>query len=104
MEHQHNQYSTLSKGVDDLTEKGYKLDFNLCPDKIECKSEKLEYGPQEFEVDEFHRFEGMTNPDDMSILYAITTNDGKKGTLVDAYGAQNEPRHEEMIKKMKIEY
>jgi hypothetical protein len=33
-----------------------------------------------------YRFEGISNPDDNEILYAIETDDGVKGTLVDAYG------------------
>jgi hypothetical protein len=44
------------------------------------------YKPQEITVHNFYRFEGVSNPDDMSILYLIETNDGTKGTLVDAYG------------------
>jgi len=34
----------------------------------------------------FYRFEGISDPDDMSIIYAITTSDGKKGTVMDAFG------------------
>jgi hypothetical protein len=41
-------------------------------------------------VDEFYRFEGMTNPDDSSILFAISSSDGLKGTLGDAYGVYAE--------------
>ncbi|HAD97521.1 MAG TPA: phosphoribosylpyrophosphate synthetase [Cryomorphaceae bacterium] len=97
-----NTYETLSQGIDELTKRGYTLDFNLLSDSIECKSEDLRYKPAEFHIDEFHRFEGMTNPDDMSILYAISTNDGRKGTMVDAYGAYSDPRTTEMVQKMRI--
>ncbi|MBJ7880636.1 hypothetical protein [Gelidibacter salicanalis] len=34
-----------------------------------------------------HRFEGMSNPSDMSLLYVIQTMDGSKGTLLASYGA-----------------
>lgn len=97
-----NQYETLSLAVEALNKKGYTLDFNLRSDCIENKEEGLDYRPEEFHIDEFHRFEGMTNPDDMSILYAITTDDGKKGTLVDAYGTYSETLTTEMVRKMKI--
>ena len=97
-----NKYETLSKGIEELNKRGYTLDFNLLKDCIECKSEKLTYKPSEFHIDEFHRFEGMTNPDDMSILYAITADDGKKGTMVDAYGAYSDPLTTEMVQKMRI--
>lgn len=97
-----NQYETLSQGINALNERGYTLDFNLHKDRIECKAEDLEYTPEDFHIDEFHRFEGMTNPDDMSILFAISTSDGKKGTLVDAYGTYSDPLTAEMIQKMRI--
>ena len=39
-----------------------------------------------------HRFEGVSDPDDMSILYAIETRSGVRGTLADAFGAYADPR------------
>lgn len=97
-----NQYQTLSIATTALEKQGYTLDFNLKPDSLECKSLKKSYKPEEFHIDEFHRFEGMTNPDDMSIIYAITTTDGKKGVLIDAYGVYNDPLNADMIQKMRI--
>ena len=52
----------------------------------------------------FYRFEGMTNPGDNTILYLITTSDGKKGLLVDNYGADSGPVSAEMIKKLRIDH
>lgn len=40
----------------------------------------------EVKIVHFYRFEGESNPDDNSILYAIESNNGEKGTLVDGYG------------------
>jgi hypothetical protein len=36
---------------------------------------------------EHHRFEGMSDPDDSSVVYALEASNGLKGLLVDAYGA-----------------
>lgn len=36
---------------------------------------------------EHHRFEGMSDPDDSSVVYALEASNGLKGVLVDAYGA-----------------
>jgi len=41
--------------------------------------------PEDFEVDAFYQFEGMSSPDDNSIVYAISGKNGIKGILVDAY-------------------
>ncbi|MBD0368348.1 MAG: hypothetical protein ICV53_19865, partial [Flavisolibacter sp.] len=47
---------------------------------------KKKYKPKDVKAVNFYRFEGISDPDDMSILYAIETCDGRKGTLIDAYG------------------
>jgi hypothetical protein len=98
-----NQYNTLSEAVNTLNQRGYILNFTLKPDGIYSKKEDLSFGPDAFEVDEFHRFEGMTNPSDSSIVYAITTKDGRKGTMTDAYGAYADPPSKEMLQKLKAE-
>lgn len=77
---------TLSQKINDLKEQGYTLDFNLDEDKITDVNNKQSYIPNEFNIDKCYRFEGMSNPADNSILYAVTTSDGKKGVLVDGYG------------------
>ena len=50
------------------------------------------YQPEEVSVPNFFRFEGISDPDDMSILYEIETRDGCKGTLIDAYGVYSDSR------------
>jgi hypothetical protein len=50
----------------------------------------------------FFRFEGITNPDDMSILYAIETTDGEKGILIDAYGLYADDDTGEFMKEVEI--
>ncbi|MFV8281369.1 phosphoribosylpyrophosphate synthetase [Christiangramia marina] len=96
-------YGTLSQAINKLKlEEGYKHDFNLLDEKIELKSENATFGVEEFEVDKVLRFEGMSNPDDNSILYAITTTDGKKGVLTDGYGISSGQISKEMMKKLDL--
>lgn len=64
----------------------------------ECKEEQLidvktktAYRPEDIKVVEEFRYEGMSNPADMSILYIIETNDGSKGTILAAYGPTADP-------------
>ena len=95
-------YTTLSEAINDLKKRGYKEDFNLQPTCLECASLNLKYHPEDFVVDEFHRFEGMSNPDDNSIIFAISSKDGTKGTLVDAYGMYAENLTEQMIRRLSV--
>jgi hypothetical protein len=97
-------YTTLSEAINDLKKRGYQEDFNLQPHCVTCSSLNLQWNPERFTVDEFHRFEGMSNPDDNSIVFAITSDDGVKGTLVDAYGMYSENLNDAMIKKLTVKH
>lgn len=95
-------YNSLSEALTDLKKRGYTEDFNLQPHCIECPSLNIQWQPEKFAVEEFYRFEGMSNPDDNSIVFAISSDDGVKGTLVDAYGMYAENLNDAMIKKLSI--
>lgn len=95
-------YATLSQATNDLRKRGYTHDFNVKGDCVECLALKLQLKPEQFVVDEFYRFEGMSSTDDNSIVFAITSSDGVKGVLVDAYGVYASNLSEGMIKKLAI--
>ena len=97
-----NTYSTVTDTLNALKEEGYKSDFNLKTDCIECKSLNMKLSPEEFVIDKFYRFEGASNPDDNAIIYAISSKSGLKGTLIDAYGVYADSLTSEMIEKLKI--
>src|SRR5688572_3912070 len=95
-------YSSLSEAMNDLKARGYKEDFNLHPENIQCPALNLQWHPEDFTVDEFYRFEGMSSTDDNSIVFAISSKDGVKGVLVDAYGVYASSLSDEMIQKLAI--
>ncbi len=94
-------FDTLSEAISSLQLNGYTYDFNLKPNCLESPSLKLKLHPEDFEVDEIYRFEGMSSTDDNSVLYAIHSKKGVKGLLVDAYGVYAENISEAMRKKLK---
>ncbi len=94
-------YDTLSEAINDLRVNEYPYDFNLKPECLKCPSLKIEIRPEDFKVDKTYRFEGMSSTDDNSILYAISSKDGIKGLLVDAYGVYAENISEAMRKKLR---
>tara|TARA_R110002051_G_scaffold314666_1_gene391982 strand:+ start:36322 stop:36621 length:300 start_codon:yes stop_codon:yes gene_type:complete len=95
-------YVTLLEAIQIKQQQGYTLNFNLMKDTIHCTELEINFSATEFFVDEFYRFEGDSNPDDMSILYVITTSKGDKGLLVDAFGVYSEALSPEILKKLKI--
>ena len=95
-------YISLSEAIKDLQDEGYTEDFNLHDEGMESKKLKTIWKAEELDVVKYYRFEGMTNPGDNSILYVIETKDGKKGLLVDNYGASASNVSKEMIEKLRI--
>ena len=95
-------YLSLSVAIQDLQEKGFNEDFNLVAEGIESKSLKKKWKAGELDVIKFYRFEGMSDPGDNTILYLIETTDGRKGLLVDVYGADQGEISPEMIKKLSM--
>ncbi|MEO6150616.1 MAG: phosphoribosylpyrophosphate synthetase [Mucilaginibacter sp.] len=80
-------YETLVDATNDLFKKGYTANLSLDNDSVNDNSQHIEMLPDEFEIDEFFRFEGQSNPSDMSIVYAISSEKyNLKGVLVNAYG------------------
>lgn len=96
-------YETLSEALADLAKRGYVHDFNLHADCIECKGLNLQLKPEDFEIMEYYRFEGNTDPGDEEIVYAIEASDGSKGVLVDAFGTYADEISPEILKKLKID-
>ena len=70
-----------------LHKDGYKHDFKVSGEGKLCTMEnKDEFTPDQVRIVDFYRFEGESNPDDMSILYAVETSNGLKGTISNSYG------------------
>ena len=90
----------LVEALNDLKARGYENDFNLKPFCVECASLQLQLHPEDFEIKETYRFEGMSNPDDSSVVYAIESLSGIKGVMVDAYGVYAEALTPEMATKL----
>jgi len=80
-------YETLVDATNDMMKRGYTANLSLEGDTIDDKEHDIHMGADDIEIDEFYRFEGASNPSDMSIVYGISSAKYKlKGILVNAYG------------------
>jgi hypothetical protein len=82
---------TLSGALDDLARRGFTERFGATDGRLRAAEGGKTFRPEELTIREFHRFEGVSDPDDMSIVYAIESRDGTRGTLVDAFGVYASP-------------
>ena len=81
-----DEMKTLVSCINSLVRSGYTEDYKIIGGRLKALKRDRIYSPEEVKVVNFYRFEGESDPADNSILYAIETSDGSKGTLVDAYG------------------
>jgi hypothetical protein len=96
-------YETVSEAVNDLSKRGYTDNLRMGNECLHCDEKGLQLNPKEFQIDEVYRFEGITDPADETIIYAISSNDDNvKGTLVNAYGAYADSASEDLVEKLKI--
>jgi hypothetical protein len=79
--------NTLSECINDAVKKGYKENFKISGNKMQTEDKKSSYRAENTVISDFYRFEGNSDPQDNAVLYLIKTEDGKKGILIDAYGA-----------------
>ncbi|MGH7455530.1 MAG: phosphoribosylpyrophosphate synthetase [bacterium] len=95
-------YDTITEALAGLEQRGFTHSFSLKQDCIACEEAGIALPPDQFEIVEVHRFEGMTDPDDSAVIYAIQSREGVKGVLVDAYGVYSDSMKAEMISKLRI--
>ncbi|GAB4006538.1 hypothetical protein GCM10028808_08550 [Spirosoma migulaei] len=98
-----NPYVTLSGTMNELRKQGYVEDFNLLQQCLVCRNGQYKVFADEFTVDSFYRFEGPSDPSDLAILYAISSERyGLKGLLVNGYGISSDSVTDEMLQKLTV--
>lgn len=96
------QFDTLVEALQDLASRGYTLNFNVDQDCLLCHEPLLKLFPDDFDITEFYRFEGPTDPADSAIVYAIAGKNGSKGVLVNAYGVYSDEASAALMDKLHI--
>ena len=93
--------TTLSECVNKALKGGYTENFKVVSKGLATEDEGSIYKSKDITIPNFYRFEGYSDPQDSSILYLIETNDGRKGTLIDAYGPYADASISSFIKEVK---
>lgn len=97
-------YETVSEAVNDLNRRGYTTDFSILTEKecLVCNKTATQLSPDEFEIDETYRFEGLTDPGDEMIVFAISsTKHHMKGVVVNAYGVYADSTTSKIVERLK---
>lgn len=96
-------YTTVSEAIDGLKARGFTTDFEFVNGEFQGFKDGRSFSAEELTIVEHYRFEGISNPDDESIVFAIESNDGVRGVLVDAYGLYANPELAAFLKNVAIQ-
>lgn len=88
-----DEMNTLSQILNKFSAKGYDNEFRWTSEGFTF-NDKI-YQPEDLTIVKTYRFEGESDPSDMSILYLIKANDGLIGYSLDAYGVYSNHDDEE---------
>ncbi len=85
MKTRHN-YSSSSLAINDLQRRGFTIDFKADKNGLKDPESGKIYPPAKLKLVEQYRFEGASNPADMSLVAALQAEDGAKGVVITSYG------------------
>jgi hypothetical protein len=73
-----------------LRARGYTHEFFIVENGVRCpECDSAVLAPEAVTIDEVFRFEGESDPDDMSIVFAVSEGPcGLKGVLVSSFGPE----------------
>ena len=76
-----------------------KIDVETRSD-VGCRRVRIR--AEDLVIREVHRVEGVSDPDDMAIVYGIEGRRGLKATVVDAFGVYSDPALSALLERVAI--
>jgi hypothetical protein len=69
-------YLTMTEAVKELQDRGFIGNFEVIDSLIRDFNSERTFRADELTIVEHHRFEGISDPDDSSVAYALKAKDG----------------------------
>lgn len=81
-----NESKTAIVKIEEYVQKGYTSNYKMVDGKFTDLSNDLTFSADEINIEDEFRYEGMSNPSDLSILYILSIPNKSKGTILLPYG------------------
>ena len=89
---------TIREAIERLRAVGYTIDWQSTGEgRLRCIACGLTVEPSMVRIDEVVRFEGVSDPGDEAILFALSTDDGHQGIYTTAYGLDTPTRDLDVV-------
>jgi len=95
-------YRTMTEAVRELKKIGFTANFQFRDQAFRDVKTGRTFKAEDLTIVEYYRFEGVSDPDDMSIVYAIESTDGTQGIIADAFGVYANPQLGSFLNNVRI--
>lgn len=82
---------TMSEAIARLGAAGYSSSYVAVDELLRCRDCQRVFDPASLTSDEVVRFEGVSDPADSAVLFALRSADGHRGLYAVAYGPDTDP-------------
>jgi len=91
MSEQQTSKSWMTFTLKCLSEMGWVHNAVLADGKLRCNDTQESYEAEALALQGSFRFEGQSDPEDMSVIYALQAVNGTKLLVIDAFGPYGDP-------------
>jgi len=84
-------YTSLAEAIQGLKKRGFTANFEFLDQVFRDVNSGRTFNAEDLTIVEHYRFEGSSDPDDMSVIYAIESDEGTQGIIADAFGVYANP-------------
>jgi alkylation response protein AidB-like acyl-CoA dehydrogenase len=84
-------YTSMAEAIQALIQRGFTANFEFLDNAFRDVDSGKTFQAEKLTIVEHYRFEGTSDPDEMSVVYAVESDDGTKGIIVDAFGVYANP-------------
>lgn len=95
-------YTNMVEAIEGLKKRGFTANFEFLDQTFRDVDSGRTFKTDELTIVKHYRFEGASDPDDMSVVYAIESDDGLKGIVADAFGLYANPDLGGFLENVKI--
>jgi hypothetical protein len=96
------KYLSVAGAVDELGRRGFTEGLRVIDGGLRAIGTGEPVRTEDLVIREVYRFEGISDPDDMAIVYGIEGRRGLRATVVDAFGVYSDPALSALMEKVAI--
>ena len=84
-------YTSMAEAIQGLKKRGFTANFEFLDQAFRDVNSGRTFKAEDLTIVEHSRFEGSSDPDDMSVIYAIESDEGSQGIIAHAFGVYANP-------------